>query len=83
MRFSKTLTGKPSKRRFNSASFNFRIVDVVCSFKMLFIVVLLIFAIALFGLIFAKDSYINMELNAYQKTLREPWLERIVALIYK
>ncbi|ATZ81521.1 GrBNV_gp58-like protein [Drosophila innubila nudivirus] len=50
---------------------------------MLFIVLLLIFAIALFALIFAKDSYINMELDAYQQTLREPWLERIVALTYK
>jgi len=37
---------------------------------------------SLFGLIFAKDSYINRELDAYQKTLAEPWLDRVVALLH-
>lgn len=32
---------------------------------------------------FAKDGYINRELRAYQKTLDEPWLDRLTVLKYK
>ena len=44
--------------------------------------VLLVFVVSVFVMIFSKDSYINAELAAYQKTLREPWIHRVVALKY-
>lgn len=44
---------------------------------------MLIFAIALLFMVFAKDGYINSELEAYQKTILQPWIHRVVALKYK
>lgn len=38
---------------------------------------------AILCIAFAKDSYINRELLAYQKIINEPWLHRLVALKYK
>jgi hypothetical protein len=44
---------------------------------------MLVFTIGLICIVFAKDSYINKELRAYEKVVNEPWLDRIVALKYK
>nr|DBA13117.1 TPA: gp58-like protein [Oryctes rhinoceros nudivirus] len=49
---------------------------------MWYVILLLTFAIALFLMVFAKDGYMNMELTAYQKTIVEPWIHRVVALKY-
>lgn len=50
---------------------------------MWYAVVLLTCAIALVLMLFAPDGYINSELNAYQQTVANPWLHRIVALRYR
>jgi hypothetical protein len=49
---------------------------------MLYILTFIIFAFALGMMVFANDGYLNSELDAYQRCLKEPWLERIVALRY-
>lgn len=49
---------------------------------MWYILLLLVFAMTLLLMVFAKDGFINSELNAYQKTIVEPWLHRLVALKY-
>jgi hypothetical protein len=49
---------------------------------MWYMLLLLTFAIALLLMIFSRDSYINSELRAYQRTIDEPWLDRVVALRY-
>lgn len=49
---------------------------------MWYILVFLLFFVTLFCLVFAKDSYINQELLAYQRTLNEPWMHRVIALKY-
>lgn len=43
---------------------------------------LVITIIAISIIFFAKDSYINSELNAYQTCLQKPWLHRLVLLKY-
>lgn len=47
---------------------------------MLYFLILLIFFVALLFIVFSNDGFLNSEMTAYQKTLQEPWLERIVAL---
>lgn len=49
---------------------------------MWYVLLLLTFACALLLMTFARDSYINSELRAYQRTINEPWIDRIVALRY-
>lgn len=50
---------------------------------MIFIAALIIvFAIAAACMLFARDSYANRELAAYQRTINEPWMNRLVALLY-
>lgn len=49
---------------------------------MLYFLSILIFIVAIFLMVFAKDSYINKELESYQLTLNEPWIHRIIALKY-
>lgn len=49
---------------------------------MWYIILLLVFAFTIFTMVFAKDGYINSELTAYQKTIVEPWIHRLVALKY-
>lgn len=44
---------------------------------------LIVFAVALVALVFAPNGYINREWTAYLKTLEEPWVPRIVALLYE
>lgn len=43
---------------------------------------LVITIIAIVSIFFAKDSYINTELNVYQTCLQKPWLHRLVLLKY-
>lgn len=50
---------------------------------MIYELIVLAFAVGLFCMIFAKDSYVNRELRAYQRTIREPWMRRLVLLMYK
>lgn len=50
---------------------------------MWYIITVLIFAICCGLMIFAHDGYINSELSAYQRTINEPWIHRLVALLYK
>ncbi|KAG8362568.1 GbNV_gp58-like [Fopius arisanus] len=50
---------------------------------MLKFLAILTFAVTAFCMIFAKDSYINRELETYQRTLHEPWMHRLVLLKYK
>lgn len=50
---------------------------------MWYILALLVFFIAILLIVFSKDGYINRELAAYQRTINEPWINRIVALKYK
>jgi len=49
---------------------------------MIYIIAIIVFASATFLMLIAKDGFINSELDAYQKTLREPWLERLVVMQY-
>lgn len=50
---------------------------------MIFIAALIVvFAIAAACMLFARDSYANRELAAYQRTINEPWMNRLVALLY-
>lgn len=44
--------------------------------------IVIVFAVAAFCMLFARDSYANRELSVYQRTVNEPWMERLVALIY-
>lgn len=50
---------------------------------MWYILLMLVFALTLVFMLFAKDGFINSELDAYQKVLNNPWLEPIVALRYR
>lgn len=50
---------------------------------MLYVIAILVFFVALVCITFAKDSFVNRELFAYQRMLREPWLNRTVLLKYK
>lgn len=50
---------------------------------MIYELIVLTFAVGLFCMIFAKDSYANRELLAYQRSIREPWMRRLVLLMYK
>ncbi|KAI5630629.1 OrNVorf76-like [Venturia canescens] len=49
---------------------------------MLFMLALLVFVLTLCGLFFAKDSFINREMQVYQKQLQEPWLMRRPLMAY-
>jgi len=49
---------------------------------MFYLLLFITFAVAIYLSLFAKDSYINAELRAYSKTIKEPWLDRIVVLLY-
>lgn len=44
---------------------------------------ILVFFVALICITFAEDGYLNRELVAYQRMLREPWLNRTVLLTLK
>lgn len=57
--------------------------EAACYIAMLYVVAILVFFAALVCITFAKDSYINRELYAYQRMLQEPWLNRTVLLKYK
>lgn len=46
-------------------------------------VLIIVFAVAAVCMLFARDSYVNQELLAYQRTVNEPWMERLVALLYR
>lgn len=48
----------------------------------MYLLAVLVFFAALVFITYARDGYLNSELNAYQRTLREPWLDRIVLLTY-
>jgi hypothetical protein len=48
----------------------------------MYILAILVFFVALVCITFARDSYLNRELLAYQRMLREPWLNRTVLLTY-
>lgn len=47
---------------------------------MLYVIVVVMFALSLFMLIFAKDGFINRELVVYDNLLQQPWLDRLVLL---
>lgn len=47
---------------------------------MLYIIVMLVFALSLFMLIFAKDGFINREMIIYDSLMKQPWLDRLVVL---
>lgn len=49
---------------------------------MLYLVAFIIFFSIIFSMIFAEDGYLNAELNAYERTIREPWIDRIIAMRY-
>lgn len=49
---------------------------------MFYILLFIIFAATILSLLFSADGYINKELQAYGKTIREPWLDRKVVLLY-
>lgn len=68
---------------FNFCSFTCTTLDIVCGFSMWYVIAILVFFLSLLLLVFAKDSYINRELDAYQKTINEPWIDPVVALTYK
>lgn len=47
---------------------------------MLYIIVILIFALSFFMLVFAKDGFINREMVVYDSLIQQPWLDRLVVL---
>lgn len=49
---------------------------------MIYVVVFFILFAALLLITVSKDSYMNQELIAYTKQIREPWLHRAVCLNY-
>ena len=46
---------------------------------MLYFLAILTFFVGAIGMLFAKDSYVNRELDVYQRGLNEPWIHRFVA----
>lgn len=49
----------------------------------MYFLAILVFFVALVCITFARDGYLNQELFAYQRMLREPWLDRTVLLTLK
>lgn len=45
---------------------------------MLYIIIILVFVVCLFGMILAENGFINREMRIYDQIVKHPWLERIV-----
>lgn len=50
---------------------------------MLYVLTFVAFFFVIFFMIFAEDGYLNAELSAYERTIREPWIDRVIALRYR
>lgn len=49
---------------------------------MWYVLLFLVFVVAVLSVVFAEDGFMNRHLVAYQKTINEPWLNRTVALLH-
>jgi hypothetical protein len=47
---------------------------------MFYIIVTIILFLSLLSISFARDSFLNRELAAYQRQIDEPWLDRLTIL---
>ncbi|UDM55388.1 gp58-like protein [Phenacoccus solenopsis nudivirus] len=47
---------------------------------MLYLLTILVFLIVLLSMLFAKDSFINREVDVYNVQIQQPWLDRVILL---